>query len=158
LGEEEEVRPLQQPFQGVFMAPRKNGIMPSVSTQLAIGMSQGDIAYRVARSQASRGVPTDLASKHGVNASTAILYYAFFVFPVMMFTALFVWTPNPIVMLWKLVQVTLGVVILVRLHKWVYEPATNVISYKVPTWVLVVAGGVSAIMFCLFFLFLVAIS
>lgn len=140
------------------MAPRKNGIMPSASTQIALGMSQGDIAYRVARSQASRGVPTELASKHGVNASTAILYYAFFVFPVMAFTAVFVWSHNPVVMLWKAFQVILGVVLLVRLHRWVYEPATNVISYKVPTWALVVAGGVSAVMFCFFFLFLVAIS
>jgi hypothetical protein len=136
----------------------KNGLVPKADLQIAVTMAQADTAYRIARSQAARGVPQQLAAEHGSRAATALFYYWLFVFPVVMFTALVIWVPNPFIMLWKSFQVMLGVVILVRMHKWVHEPATNVISYKIPTWVLVVTGGVSAIMFCFFGLILIAIS
>lgn len=128
----------------------KNGLIPKSDLQIAVAMAQSDMAYRVARSQAARGVPTDLAAEHGSKVSTAVFAYAIFIFPVMMFTSLFVWTPNPIIMLWKLFQVGLGLIILIRMSKWINEPATNVMNYKVRTGMLVFIGGFSVFLFFLY--------
>ena len=128
----------------------KNGLIPDASLQVAVGMAQADMAYRISRSQAARGVPTGLAAEHGAKAATAVFAYAIFIFPILMVTALFVWTPNPIIMLWKTAQVITGMVILLRMHKWIHEPATNVLVYKISTLKLVVGGGISVLVFFLF--------
>ena len=128
----------------------KNGLIPNASLQIAVGMAQADTAYRISRSQAARGVPTGLAAEHGAKASTAIFAYAIFIFPVLMVTAFLVWTPNPVIMVWKTAQVVTGMVILLRLQRWVHEPASNVLVYKISTLKLVVGGGISVLVFFLF--------
>ena len=133
----------------------KNGLVPPSALQIAVATAQSDVAYRIARSQAARGVPTKLASEHGAKVATAVFAYAIFIFPILMVTALFVWTPNPIIMLWKTAQVITGMVILLRMHKWIHEPATNVLVYKISTLKLVVGGGISVLVFFLLAVYII---
>lgn len=127
---------------------KRNGLLPSAATQAAIGIAQADIAYRVAKSQGQQGVSPVIAVDHAYRSSVAILSYLFFIFPVMMFIAVFAWTWNPIIMLWKFAQVGIGILIGLRLIRWVQEPASNKLSYAFPTWLLVVLGGFSIFLFC----------
>jgi hypothetical protein len=129
---------------------KRNGLLPSASTQAALGLAQADIAYRVAKAQGTQGVPPVIAVDHAYRASVAILFYLLFIFPVMMFISLFVWTWNPIIMLWKAAQVGLGLLIGLRMIRWVKEPASNKLSYAFPTWLLVVLGAFSIFMFFVF--------
>lgn len=127
---------------------KRNGLMPSKEFQVALGIAQADIAYRVAKSQGSKGVPPVFAADHGFKVAVAVPAYLIFVFPVTMVTFAFAWAWNPIFLLWKFAQVAVGLIIGLRLVRWIQEPATNRTSYPIPTWLLVVGGGCSVALFC----------
>lgn len=130
---------------------KRNGLLPSAETQIALGIIQADIAHRVARSQSQRGVDPSVAAQHAFNVAVAVPLYFMLILPVMGMSLL-VGSTNPVFVVWRAAQFGLGLIIGVRMSRWAKEPATNRLNYSVPTWALVTLGGVSvAVFFCFVF-------
>ena len=118
----------------------RTGLVPPVSTQVAIDLALGDIAQRIARSQASRGVNPALASRHGVNGANALLAWCIFIAPMMaLMTFAGLMSPSGLVLIAPLDAI--GVLILIRIHAMINARGDQRLVYRIPTWVLVVAGG-----------------
>lgn len=130
----------------IFYSDRtRTGLIPTVNAQAANILSQGGIAYRIARSQARKGVHPDLAMHHAVNMSWIIRLYACYVFfPTLAFIA-FGWD-KPLWFLWcKLIIASTGIMLTFRLWRAIVVPASKKIRYFLPTWTLVVAGTMAVI-------------
>lgn len=115
--------------------------LPTVEQQIALGIAQSGIAYRTAQRQAAMGVDPDIAVPHAVSVSTWVVSYALAVVPVAFFALLFVMSGNPFLFLWGAGCLTISMVLAIRLQKYVITPADKVIRYAIPTWAIVVAGG-----------------
>jgi hypothetical protein len=125
----------------IFYSDRnRTGLIPTVNAQAANILSQGGIAYRIARSQARKGVHPDLATKHAINVSWNIRLYATFVLlPTLAFMC-FGWN-KPMWFIWcKLIISVTGIMLGFRLWRSIVVPASKRILYFLPTWTLVVAG------------------
>lgn len=125
---------------------KRNGLLPDAETQVLIGAAQIYIAHRVARRQGRQGVDPPMAAHHAFRAAMLVPFYVVFILPVMAMSML-VMTSNPVFHVWRAAQIGLGLLIGVRMLRWLREPATNRLVYSVPTWVLVVAGGISVAVF-----------
>lgn len=137
-------------------APRhRTGLVPDTELQLALAALTAGIASRVARSHAGRGVSPTLAADHGVRAATAVLAYFIFIGPMLMLSTLGVFSSlfGPFVFG---PEALMGWVIGVRLLRWMHEPADRRMVYRIPTWLIVVVGGVWAC--CLVLLMLLGIA
>jgi hypothetical protein len=86
------------------------------------------------------GVDEVHAVPHAANASAAILGYAIFIAPVML-GLLLIQSWSFLGFLWRTAILAIGVLILIRLIRWVKEPASNKLHYAIPTWVLISLGG-----------------
>ena len=119
---------------------RRTGLVPDTELQIALMALSAGIASRVARSHAGRGVPPALAADHGVLAASAIIAYVVFVAPMLMLSTLGVFSSilGPFVFG---PEVVMGWVLGVRLIRWVQEPADRRMIYRIPTWLIVVVGG-----------------
>ena len=118
----------------------RTGLLPSASTQVAIDMSLADIARRIAQAQARKGVHPALAAQHGVAGANALLAWIFFVAPVMGIFTLGAMS-SFIGMLTVVPLNALGLLILGRIVAKNNGRADQRLVYRVPTWVLVLAGG-----------------
>lgn len=123
------------------MSSRGRGLMPKASTQLAVGLSQSAIAYNVAKKQVAKGVDPQMASAHGASVSVAVWMYILWVAPVMLLLAL-IGSSNSAFNVYRLLVLGVGILIFVRMRKWIDDGASNVISYRMSTRALVIIGGV----------------
>ena len=105
-----------------------------------VGAVQSFFAYRVADQQARMGVDPDRAVEHAMTVSNAVIAYVMTIFPMTVGVALFVWTDNIPIMLWKVMVIALGVVITIRLHRYAYSRADVRLVYQVPTVIFVCLG------------------
>ena len=118
----------------------RTGLLPSASTQAAIDLALGDIARRIARSQARQGVHPALATRHGVTGANAFVAWLFFIAPVMaLFTLGGLGSPIGFVLAAPLDA--LGIIIAIRIRRMIQGRADQRMVYRIPTWALVVGGG-----------------
>lgn len=122
---------------------RRTGLIPTINDQAANILSQGDIAYRIARSQARKGVHPELAAQHAAVVSWNIRLYACFVLlPTLAF--MFLGWDKPVWFIWcKIIISVTGIMLGFRLWRSIVVPASKRILYFVPTWVIVVIGTVT---------------
>lgn len=119
--------------------PRR-GILPSASTQAAIDLALADIARRMAYSQARRGVDPRTAARHGSDQAAALMAWLFFIAPVMaLFTLSALASPLSLLIVAPLDAI--GVLILIRIQGATVRRADERPVYALPTWLLVVVGG-----------------
>lgn len=128
---------------------KRNGILPSAEVQAAIGLAQADIAYRTAKAQGRKMVDPAVAAQHAVDVATAVPMYLIFILPITVVTLIAPWTLDPFMGAWRIAHATIGIVIGLRLIRWVQEPATNRLVYRIPTLALVIVGGINVFLFSL---------
>lgn len=124
------------------MATKKRSVFPTAAQQAAVGAAQSAIAFRIAEHQTRMGVDPETATSHAMRASTAVVSYAILIFPVTIGIGFLVWPNDPLLLIWSRLVAILGVVIGVRLHRYVLTSAYLRLSYRVPTAVMVFLGGV----------------
>lgn len=124
------------------MGTKKRSVFPTAAQQAAVGAAQSAIAFRIAEHQTRMGVDPETATSHAMRASTAVVSYAILIFPVTIGIGFLVWPNNALLLVWSRLVALLGVMIGIRLHRYVVTSAYLRLSYRIPTAVLVFLGGV----------------
>ena len=122
----------------------RRGIVPDAHTQASVNFAIGDISRRIAYTQARNGVDPTIAARHATNQASALVAWVLFIAPVMgIFTLGALGSPIGMLLVGPLNII--GIVILIRIHTAIIRPADQRLIYAIPTWGLVVAGGLYVI-------------
>ena len=129
----------------------RRGLLPDAHTQASVNFAIGDIARRIAYTQARNGVDPAIAARHATDQAGALVAWVLFIAPVMgIFTLGALRSPVGLLLVAPLDVI--GIIILIRIHTAIIRPANQRLIYAIPTWVLVVTGGmyVSGLFFLMF--------
>jgi hypothetical protein len=118
----------------------RRGLLPDAQTQASLNFALGDISRRIAYSQARNGVDPLTAARHGTDCAGQLVAWILFVAPVMGILSLAA-LAAPRAMLIVAPLDMLGLLILIRIHTFIVRPANQRLIYAIPTWVLVLVGG-----------------
>ena len=129
----------------------RRGILPDAHTQASVNFAIGDISRRIAYTQARNGVDPAIAARHATDQAGALVAWVLFIAPIMgIFTLGALGSPIGMLLVGPLNII--GIIILIRIHTAIIRPADQRLIYAIPTWGLVVAGGlyVSGLFFLMF--------
>jgi hypothetical protein len=118
----------------------RRGLLPDAGTQASLNFAIGDISRRIAYTQARNGIDPTIAARHATDCAGQLVAWVLFIAPMMgIFTLGALGSPLGMLLVGPLNII--GIIILIRIHTAIFRPADQRLIYAIPTWVLVVAGG-----------------
>ena len=118
----------------------RRGLLPDAHTQASLNFALGDISRRIAYTQARNGVDPAIAARHATDCAGQLVAWVLFIAPIMGIFSL-AGLSSPRAMAIAAPLDIIGIVILIRIHTLIIRPANQRLVYAIPTWVLVLVGG-----------------